>query len=211
MFKEKFREKLRSVVEAGRYLDNKGWVPATSGNISVRISEDLIAITPSGKPKGSLSEEDLVLVGMDGSPVSGGKPSAETKLHLTVYRSFPQAGAVVHAHTPGSTVISRILEDKVVLENYELLKALEAIDTHQVKVEVPIFENDQDMERISLRLEAFFRENPTVRAFLLSSHGIYTWASSVERSLAQIEALEFLFECELRILNLRERVTWPLS
>ncbi len=197
------RDRLKEVVEACRVLTSKGWMPATSGNVSVRLSGELIAVTPSGKRKDMISEEDLVVVDMEGRVVSGGKPSAETLIHIAIYKVRPDARAVVHAHTPASTVVSRVIGDRVLLEGYELLKAFESVNTHETTLEVPVFPNDQNMERLSSVIVDHLKGAEGVRAFLLSSHGVYTWASCMDKALTQLEALEFLLECELRLMTFK--------
>ncbi len=193
---------LTEIIEAGKFLDSKGWVPATSGNISVRVDGSRVAITASGRHKGRLRPEDILLVDLEGKPLESKKPSAETLLHTTIYRLFPEARAVVHTHSINATLISRILGDTVELEDYELLKAFPDIKTHKAKIVVPIFENDQDMRRLSSKVETFLRKHTNVFGFLISSHGLYTWGRDMKSALVQAEAYEFLFECELRLISL---------
>ena len=194
---------VREIVEAGRFLDSKGWVPATSGNISVRLDEERIAITASGRHKGKLTEKDILLVDLEGKPVNGGRPSAETLLHILIYRLYPDVNAVVHTHSPNATLISRLVKDKVELEDYELLKAFPEIRTHEVRITVPVFENDQDMKRLSSRVESYLRENENIFGFLIGSHGLYTWGKDMESALIHAEAYEFLFECEVKVMSMR--------
>ena len=193
----------KKIVEAGRFLDSKGWVPATSGNISVRVGPDRIAITASGKHKGRLKPEDILLVDLEGNPLENKRPSAETLLHLTVYRLFPEVKAVVHTHSPNATLISRIAKGSVELEDYELLKAFPEIETHETKIVVPVFENDQNMERLSRKVEEYLKSHGNVYGFLISSHGLYTWGKDMESALIHAEAYEFLFECELKLMSIR--------
>ncbi len=190
------------IIQAGKFLDSKGWVPATSGNISMKVDEKYVAITVSGKHKGHLRDEDIILVDIEGNPVSGGKPSAETLIHTYVYQKFPEARAVVHTHSPNATLISRIIKERVEIEDYELLKAFPNIDTHQTKVSIPILENDQNIPRLVNKLSRVIG-NSKLYGFLIASHGLYTWASSMKQAIIQAEAYEFLFECELKLLSIK--------
>ncbi len=194
---------VQEIIDAGRFLDSKGWVPATSGNISVRVGLDRVAITASGKHKGRLKPQDILLVDLEGYPLEDKKPSAETLLHLTVYRLYPEVKAVVHTHSPNATLISRIAKGSVELEDYELLKAFPEIDTHEAKIVVPVFENDQDMERLSGKVKEYLEKHTDVYGFLIASHGLYTWGESMEYALMHAEAYEFLFECELKLMSIR--------
>jgi methylthioribulose-1-phosphate dehydratase len=87
------------IIRAGRRMDQRGWVPATAGNISVRIEGARIAITRSGGHKGFLDSFSVIEVDLDGNVVTrDAKPSAETLLHCQIYRAFP----VTRSPTPCS-------------------------------------------------------------------------------------------------------------
>ena len=97
----------QDIIEVGRRLYEKGYVVSNDGNISSRISEDRIVITPSGLCKGTLSLEDLCICDMDGNKVSGLlRPSSEVVMHIFLYRERPDIQAVVHAHPPTATGFS---------------------------------------------------------------------------------------------------------
>ncbi|NPA32811.1 MAG: methylthioribulose 1-phosphate dehydratase [Aquificae bacterium] len=206
-FLRRFSEKVEEIIRAGKELHSRGWVPATSGNISAKVEEGLFAITASGKHKGKLTPQDILLVDKEGRPVGSGKPSAETLLHTTLYELFPSAGAVVHTHSPNATVISLVLKDFVELEDYELLKAFPDINTHETRIRIPIFPNDQDMRRLSERVRAYFSSTPEPYGFLIRGHGLYAWGRTMEEALIHTEALEFLFECEIRLLSVSQPST----
>ena len=100
-------EAARSIVEAGRFLYQQGWSPATSSNYSQRISDQHVAITVSGRHKGQLADGDVMVVDLQGNPVqSRAKPSAETLLHTVLYELYPEAGAVLHTHSIKATVLN---------------------------------------------------------------------------------------------------------
>jgi len=104
---------------------------------------------------------------------------------------------VLHTHSPASTVLSRGC-DNVRLAGYELLKIFEGIKTHEAAVEVPVFENDQDIARLSGGVEASMNAGNARHAYLIRGHGLYTWGRTAAEARHRVEALEFLFECELR-------------
>ncbi len=186
------------LIEIGKELHKRNWVPATGGNLSVRLSENSILITKSGVHKGYMTSEDFLVVDFDGNVMEGkDKPSAETLLHIMLYKAYPWAKCVLHVHSLNSTVISRVFEKEVVLENYELLKAFEGINTHQAFLRIPIFDNSQNMYELYNLIYPHLTED--LRALILRSHGIYTWASSIERAYINLEAIDFLLECELKL------------
>ncbi len=87
----------RALVETCARLYDRNLTVSAGGNMSVRI-DDGVLITPSGRNKGLLKPEDLVKVSLDGTVISGGKPSIETRFHLALYRANPDTNAVIHCH-----------------------------------------------------------------------------------------------------------------
>lgn len=194
-----FAQKARELIEAGRFIHAKGWVPATSGNFSARLPDGRIAITASGRHKGLLTESDILLIDATGSSLDGRKPSAETLLHTALYRRYPGVGAVLHPHSPGAVLLSRLCSDHVILTNYELLKALPGITTHQTRVLIPVFENDQDIARLAAVVDDYIDRHGPIHAYIIAGHGFYTWGATVNDALRHVEALEFLFDLEIRL------------
>ncbi|HET6371880.1 MAG TPA: class II aldolase/adducin family protein [Candidatus Polarisedimenticolia bacterium] len=94
-------EHRNDIVEIGRRLYQKGFIAAADGNISVRMERDRILTTPSGRNKGRLTPEDLVVTDLQGRKLYGRlEPSSELEMHLVMYLERPEIGAVVHAHPP---------------------------------------------------------------------------------------------------------------
>jgi methylthioribulose-1-phosphate dehydratase len=120
-----------------------------------------------------------------------------------IYSRFPDAGAIFHVHSIWNTLLSDRFASAgaVPLENYELLKALSGVSTHQHRELVPILENSQDYVSLALELADALRKFPAAHGVLLRSHGLYTWGESVAGARRHLEALEFLFEVEARRLG----------
>jgi len=194
------------LVEAGRFMHSKGWVPATSGNFSAKLPDENIAITTSGVHKGKMTIDDIMLISSDGIPVdvsSNGnkKPSAETLLHVQIYRQFKDARSVLHPHSIYATLLSKTKKDKIILQDYELLKAFPGIDTHACSVVVPVFKNNQNIEELAEVVGKYFNKGIPVFGYLIEGHGFYAWGKSVDDCLKQVEAFEFLFQCEYMSLK----------
>ncbi|PPK73868.1 methylthioribulose-1-phosphate dehydratase [Methylobacter tundripaludum] len=202
-YNEDFLILANQLIEAGRFIDSKGWVPATSGNFSARLPDGNIAITVSGKHKGRLQLDDIMLIDSDANSLDGKKPSAETVLHTSLYKRFPDVKSVLHPHSINATLCSRIFKSEIVLEDYELLKALAGIDTHESRVVIPVFANDQNIPRLAGQVEQYMAEHEAIYAYIIAGHGLYTWGGSVQETLRHLEALEFLFDCELRLHGYR--------
>jgi methylthioribulose-1-phosphate dehydratase len=184
----------------GRAFSARGWVPATSGNFSRRIGEAAVLVTASGTEKGELTPADFLRIDLDGAPLDelGPRPSAEAPLHGAIYRRFAGARAVLHVHAPATTAISLGRRDAVTLTGYEMLKALAGVTTHEHVETIPIVPNDQDTTRLAAAAGDQLDRTPDAHAYLIAGHGLYTWGSSVAEARRHVEALEFLFECELR-------------
>ncbi len=89
----------KQVLEIGRRLYENGFVAGAEGNISCRLPDNQILITPSGHSKGRLAEEDLVVIDGGGAVLGGfRKPSSEFKLHTYIYDRRNDVNAIVHAH-----------------------------------------------------------------------------------------------------------------
>ena len=196
---DEFQTLASQLIDAGRFIHGRGWVPATSGNFSARLSDGRIAITVSGRHKGALTPDDIMLIDADSRSLDGRKPSAETHLHTAIYRRYPQAGAVLHPHSPGAVLASRIFPDEVILEGFELLKALPGIDTHEARISLPVFPNDQDISRLAAKVETYIDTHGDIYGYIIAGHGFYTWGNTVGEALRHVEALEFLFDIQTRL------------
>jgi methylthioribulose-1-phosphate dehydratase len=197
--KDSFDILAQQLVDAGRFIDQRGWVPATSGNFSARLPDGRIAITVSGRHKGRLTVEDIMTIDVQGNSLDGRRASAETLLHTALYQRYPEVNAVLHPHSPAATLLSRLQCEPLVLENYELLKAFPGIMTHEARVTIPIFPNDQDIARLSETVDRWIAQHGDIQGYIIASHGFYTWGDSVDAALRHLEALEFLFDIEARL------------
>jgi methylthioribulose-1-phosphate dehydratase len=189
----------RKLGEIGRDFYTRGWVLGTSGNFSAVLSREplRLAMTASAVSKGAIRPADVLTVDADGAAVGRkpGRPSAETLLHVAVARTRG-AGAVLHTHSVWSTMLSELhgAGGSVVLAGFEMLKGLEGVRTHEHQERLPIFENDQDMRRLSGRVDAMLKVSPDVHGFLLRGHGLYTWGDDLAQARRHVEIFEFLLE-----------------
>jgi len=95
----------KDLVTYGRRLYDKGFVASTDGNLSARLPDGGFLATPTGLPKGELSQALLASLDPEGQPLSG-KASSEWPMHLAIYRARPDVNAVVHAHPPFATALA---------------------------------------------------------------------------------------------------------
>jgi len=195
-----------AIVSVGRWLDAKGWAPATAGNYSMRLDDGSFAVTVSGKHKGRLTEDDVMRVDAAGTSLDGKKPSAETALHLHIYRSFPQANAVLHSHSPQAVGLSRAFPDAdgLTLAGHEMLKVYPGIATHETSRTVPIVDNSQDMADIEAMIGPRLLAPDALPAYLIRSHGLYGWGRDMAEAERVIEATEWLIAAELAEIGFRQ-------
>lgn len=194
-----FRETASTLTATARRIYDHGWSPATSSNFSCRLNDQYCAITVSGRDKGLLTESDIMVVDMDNQSATEGKPSAETALHTRLYRHLPECQAVLHTHSLASTVLTMHWPDEqqLVLQGYELLKALDGITTHEHCLVLPVFENTQNIDALAEQVDNAMNQGLVSHAYLIRGHGLYTWADNLTHCYRQLEALEHLLLTEL--------------
>lgn len=99
------------VLETAKTLHEKGLVVGTAGNVSGRLPDGTVCMTPSSMPYETLTVADLVVVDMEGEKVGrGGSPSTEKALHLSCYRRYPEVGGVIHSHAPYASMFALVHE-----------------------------------------------------------------------------------------------------
>ncbi|MGH6616933.1 methylthioribulose 1-phosphate dehydratase [Sphingomonas sp.] len=200
-----FAEARSGIVAVGRWLDSKGWAPATSGNYSVRLDDSSFAVTVSGRHKGRLSEDDVMRVDASGASLDGKKPSAETALHLALYRDFPDVGAVLHSHSATAVGLTRAFPELTgwILQGHEMLKALPGNTTHETRVILPIVDNSQDMAVIDAKMSSLLVKPGSAPAYLIRAHGLYGWGKDLAEAERVIEAVEWMIAAELAEIGFR--------
>lgn len=185
--------------EAKTVLAAKGWFPATSGNLSIRVGDFdekafTFAVTASGKDKSVNSPEDFLLVNEQGLPIEAArlKPSAETLIHCEIYR-LTKCGAIFHVHTVYNNVISELFGDRqaIPVDGVELIKAFN-IWEEDARISIPVLPNYSDISRIAGLISD--RIDMRVPGIVLRNHGIYAWGANAFEAKRHLEAFEFLFE-----------------
>lgn len=198
------------LVNVSQNFANKGWFPATSGNLSVKLSHEPLTfgVTASGKDKEYLTIHDILFVDGDSKALEATqlKPSAETLVHAEVYKRIgAEAGSVLHVHTIYNNLISEIFAEQgsVVISDMELIKGLNIWEEGAV-IEVPIVENFADIPKLADEIGK--RLDPRVPGVLIRKHGIYAWGDSVASAKRHVQAFEFMFEYLFKYLQFQRAV-----
>ena len=169
------------IAETCRRLYARNLLAASDGNVSVRLNEKQILITPTGRQKGFLKPEDIVVIDLDGIAKEG-KPSAELAMHLHIFRTVPMAKAVIHAHPPHAVAWTLARPD---------LQELPADSFSEVILgcgRIPIVPYARPgTEAMGTELNPFLS---FARAMILARHGAVCWGESLEETLNGIERIE---------------------
>lgn len=178
-----------AILEAGRKIYQRGLVAANDGNLSVRVGENALWVTPTGVSKGAMTEEMLVKLDLDGNVLEGTrKPSSETKMHLRIYREDPLIRAVVHAHPPIATAFAAA---GIPLDRPVLQEAVVQLGT--VPVAPFALPGSQG---VADSVAPYCRQ---YRALLLEYHGAVTWGDTMEQAHYRLECLEQLAAVTLHL------------
>jgi methylthioribulose-1-phosphate dehydratase len=194
---ESFASLAESLCDVCHLFGERQWCLATSGNFSARIDDDHFVITQSGKDKSKLTPEDLMICDMQGRPEDRGLvPSAETALHLCLYRHDTGIGAIFHTHSVTATALARLAGTAVAISGYEMQKAFAGIRSHETSLSVPVFDNTQDMATLAKSLESYLDIKASQPpGFLIRGHGLYAWGKDLTEAQRHLEAMEFLLSC----------------
>jgi len=167
------------ILNAIRELRRLGILHGREGNLSVRVSEDLLIITPTQKDYGTLSAEDLVTVDMHGRVVGEGSPSSELQLHLEIYRRRPDVKATIHAHPIYASVLA-VTHSKLPVIMDEVAIRLGG------EIEVSKYAPPGTGELAKNAAEVLGKKGAT----LLANHGCVAVGRSMEEALSNIILLE---------------------
>jgi L-fuculose-phosphate aldolase len=172
-----------SLVACGMSLTDKGLLTQTSGNLSVRVADDRILITPSGLPYYEIAPEDLVVVGLDGTILEGSRrPSSELPLHTLVYRERPDIRAIVHTHSPMATTLA-ILNRPIPAVHYMVA----ALGVTRIEVApYATFGSDELAHNVRRTFVA------PARAVLIGNHGVVAGGPTLEVAANAAESVELL-------------------
>ena len=161
-------------------LYERGLVVATDGNVSARLENGHILVTPSATNKGQIRESDLMELAPDGIPITlAGKPSTETDMHVMIYRRRPDMSAIVHAHPPYATgfAAARIPLPAQVFP--EVIVGLGAIPLAPYAT--------PSTKEVADSLAPFIEHSD---AILLSNHGVVTCGKDPEDAYFKMEKVE---------------------
>ncbi|WP_439236077.1 3-oxo-tetronate 4-phosphate decarboxylase [Lonepinella koalarum] len=176
-------EQKQQLVELAKSFYQRGYSVGGAGNLSVRLDDNRILVTPTGSSLGRLEAERLSVVDMQGNWISGDKPSKEYVFHLALYQQNPKCNAVVHLHSTYLTALS-------CLDGLDQDNAIKAFTPYYVmrvgKLQViPYYRPGSPEIARELSERAL-----TGKAFLLANHGIVVTGSDLLDAADNADELE---------------------
>lgn len=171
----------KAMIRTCRNLHRRNMLAAGDGNVSYRLEDQKILITPSGRPKAFIHMEEIAIMTIDGEVISG-EPSGEKLMHLAVYRKCPEAQAVIHAHPP--TCIAWSVAKPMMSElPCEALSEV-ILATGGIPIVPYARPTTQDMGDM---IDPYL---PQSRVMILARHGGLSWGESLEEAYMGMERME---------------------
>lgn len=169
----------KQICDIGNKMYEKGFVAANDGNISARLGDKFVIVTPTGVSKGGMKPEHLVKMDLDGNVYGNNKPSSEVKMHLMVYKQNPTLKAVCHAHPPISTAfaVAGVQMDKPILSEAVVNLGIVPVAKYATPGTQEVPNSIKDYVK-------------NFNAVLLANHGLLTWGDNLEQAWFRMESTE---------------------
>ena len=177
----------REVVLFSRLLHRCGFMPGTSGNLSVRLDEERLLVTPTGMSKFLLQPADMVIVDLQGRHLEGTRQvTSELSMHLAVYRHRQDVGAVIHSHPPVATAFAcagrgldeMLCQEAVMTLGVVPLARYATTGTSEVAESLAPWIEDHD-------------------AILMANHGAVSYGATLVEAFQRMETVEHLAQIAL--------------
>ena len=173
--KEKEKQLREQLTFVARHMYKMGYNFTIDGNISHRLSDDKIIVSPTGQHLGFICPEDFVVMGREGNLIDGDRrPTSEWRLHNRIYDIRPDVQCVIHAHPPSAIAAS--------VANIDLTKVF----AHYSPIPTTDFALNCTEETAKV-LEPYIQNHNWA---ILKRHGVVTWANSLSNTFLRLEGLE---------------------
>jgi ribulose-5-phosphate 4-epimerase/fuculose-1-phosphate aldolase len=187
-----------AIVDAGRRVADRGLAHGASGNLSIRLPDGSILVTPTGCRLAAIDGASLSRLRPDGVRAAGDPPSKEWPLHVATYRARPDAGAIVHLHARHAVAVSclRDLDAADAIPTYTAYQAMRVGPLALVPFHPP---GDPALA------EAVGTAAAGARSLLLANHGLVAAGRDVDAAVETAEEIEE--SCALHLLLLDRRAS----
>ena len=170
----------KEIVRAGKKLWKRHYVDGNGGNISARVSDEFVICTPTLLSKGDLRVEDLALVDLENRRICGYRAhTSELLLHLEIYKTVPEAKAVIHCHPPYATAhaVAGVIPQSNLVPEQEVFIGLVALSPYETP----------GTHEFARTVHTLAKDHNTI---LLANHGIACWADTVTHAEWYAEIVE---------------------
>ena len=196
-------EEMKKLASLVRFMNSTGHNPATSGNYSLRSKtlQDTAFISESGINKSKFTEDNFIPINFQTKKMhpdylsSGRKSSDETDIHLSLFQ-ITKTNCVLHSHILDALLFADLFTGLscATVEGLELLKGFKGIKTHDLKINIPCFDNTQDIATLAETIKPKILAEQHCFGILLRGHGLYVWGESVEEAQRHLEVFEYIFK-----------------
>jgi len=177
----------REIVSTGKALHQRGYIAACDGNLSIRLDDKRVLVTPTGMSKGAMRPADLVIVDMSGRRLKGRRDvTSEIGMHLLIYRIRPDVRGIVHAHpwtATGFAAAGLALDQPLVCEV--------VIGLGQIPLAPYGTPGTPELART---LEPLI---PEYDAILMANHGVVTYGIDLHSAYMKMETVEHFAQIAL--------------
>jgi len=180
------------LAEVCRLLYDRNLTVSAGGNMSLRLNEKEFIITPSGRNKGMLRPDEMVLMNINGKTLSGGKPSMEKKFHIELFKANPDTASIIHCHPLYCTALTlrgEKIKSALTPEGIILLGEVPTIGYFTPG---------------SKKLSDAVAEHASYKAMLMDRHGAITQGRTLEEAFNRMEELEFQAKLQMLAGNADE-------
>jgi L-fuculose-phosphate aldolase len=175
------------LADACKLLYDRNLTVSAGGNMSLRINEKEFLITPTGRNKGLLAPDEMVLVDLRGRILSDGKPSMEKAFHLALFKANPETGSVIHCHPLYCTALA---------VKRERIKSALTPEGVVLLGDVPMIGY---FTPGSKKLAEAVAEHASSKAMLMERHGAITQGRTLEEAFNRMEELEFQAKLQMLV------------
>jgi L-fuculose-phosphate aldolase len=175
------------LVRFSKWLYRLGFMPGTSGNLSVRLDRHRLLVTPTGASKYLLKKEDMVVVDLEGRQLAGSRRvTSEIGMHLTIYRQREDVEAVVHAHPPIATAFACVgwALDEMLCQEAAMTLGTVPLASYATT----------GTPEVAASLEPFLADHQVI---LMANHGVVSYGSTLLDAFLKMETVEHLAEIRL--------------
>lgn len=191
------------ILQANKWIVDKKLVSLTWGNVSAKKAGKIF-IKPSGADLNSIEEKDISVLSLDGSIVSGLKPSVDAPAHVELYSAFDDINCIVHTHSKYATVFAQLNKP---------IQCLGTTHADYFKGSIPVVPTPRWNDSISYEkitgkaIVSYFKEKDInhndISAALVANHGVFAWGNTVDKALENAYVLELIAEMAYLTLVIR--------